>query len=102
LYHRIDAGTFRELADALVRQQKVVVKIFSSSPSWGNSVAKRVQSIFIEDAKKNASSPMSASFDGIEETGEENWGLYKFSLADVHNKSLIHHAQLTRFKEEEL
>lgn len=45
---------------------------------------------------------MSASFDGFEETEEENYKLFKFSLTDIQNKSLIHHAQLTRFKEEEV
>lgn len=102
MYHESRVDTFQELASELRRYKKLSIRIYSDSPSWGNSVAMRVQSIFLEDAKQNGGSPMSASYDGFEELKGERYNLFKFSLTDVENKSLIHHARLTRFKEEEL
>lgn len=102
MYQRVDAQTFRQLADALAQRTKVSVRIYAGGTAWGHSVAKRLQGIFIEDAKNNGSSPMSASFDGFEGTDDENWYIYNFSLTDIQNKTLIHHVQLTRFKEDEV
>jgi hypothetical protein len=103
MYKTLELQTFNQLAQALMEHQKVAVKVYSSSPGWGATIARRLQSIFIEEAKRTGGSPMSASYDEFEKLeNEEGMNLFKFSLSDIKNKALIHHAKLTRFKEEEL
>jgi hypothetical protein len=103
LYHNSDVKTFNHLAESLIQHIHVAVPIASKSETWGHFVAGQLQTMFINDSTSKGTTPFSASYDGFEEIeGETEVRLFKFSLENVTNKSIIHHAKLISFKEEEL
>jgi len=103
LYHRSDVKTFDNLVEELVKHLHIAVPIASISENWGHFVAGQLQMMLIKKATTNQETPFSASFDGYEEIeGETERKLFKFSLENVTNKNIIHHAKLISFKEEEL